>query len=103
MQPIGADELTLDEFGILRHRDTWVALSPVETTVMTLLLQDYGSVVSSPSLARAVWPEEEPRPERRGVHVIIFRLRKRIEPLGVAIATIRGQGFMLHLPPAAHA
>lgn len=90
------DEVTLDDFGILRYRDHWVALTPTEHTVMRLLLDGFGRVVTGEELARAVWPDDEPSPERRGVHVIVCRLRKRLKPLHVAIATIRGRGFMLH-------
>lgn len=89
-------DATLDEFGILRYANRWVALTPAETTALTLLLQSFGRVVSRTLLSRAVWPDREPTPDRRSIHVLVFRLRKRIEPLGLAIATIRGQGFMLH-------
>jgi DNA-binding response OmpR family regulator len=87
---------TLDQFGILRAGDRWTALTDRERTVMSMLLDGYGDVVLRADLNQALWPEREPDYEPRTIHVLIHRLRKQIAPLGLAIATIRTHGFMLH-------
>lgn len=91
-------EVSIDEYGILRYADHWVALAPAERTVMAMLLEAFGHVVSRTAICLAVWPDEEPNPRKRTIDVILYRVRKRIEPFGLAVATIRRQGFILDWP-----
>jgi DNA-binding winged helix-turn-helix (wHTH) protein len=89
--------VSLDDHGILRCGESWVALPKKEHAAMALLLSRFGSVVTAPALNRAVWPEREIDidPAYRPLNVIIFRLRKRLRAVGLEIATIRSQGFLL--------
>jgi DNA-binding response OmpR family regulator len=88
--------VSLDRYGILRYGDRWVALSKAEQAVMSMLLSAFGGVVARDALERSVWPDREPERSRRSIHVVVFRLRKRIAPLGLAISTIRSEGFLMH-------
>ena len=89
--------LSLDAHGVLRCGESWVALPKKEQAAMALLLSRFGSVVSRAALYRAVWPDRlvDLSSAYRPLNVIIFRLRKRLRAVGLEIATIRSQGFLL--------
>ncbi len=83
----------LDGDGVLRFREQWVSLPPVETRLTAALLERFGAVVSRETLARAGWPEGAPGRNALDVHVL--RLRRRLEPVGLAIRTVRSRGYLL--------
>jgi DNA-binding response OmpR family regulator len=93
MSQENAEELPeLDEFGVLRHHGSWVALSPVQESLMRRLLARFGLPVPRQQLRAEVWPESA---SPRTIDAHMFRLRDRIQPLGLFIHTIRGRGFIL--------
>lgn len=87
------DVPSLDEDGVLRQGGQWVALPPVEARLTDALLDRWGAVVSRDALARAGWPDGSPGRNALDVHVL--RLRRRLEPLGLAIRTVRSRGYVL--------
>lgn len=87
----------IDDDGVLRYRGRWVPLSPVENRLLTALLDRYGSVVGRQVLTKAGWVDGVP--SRNALDVKIFRLRQRIEPLGLTIRTVRARGYLLESPP----
>lgn len=89
----GVDVPSLDEDGVLRLGGQWVALPPVEARLTEALLDRWGAVVSRDALARAGWPDGAPGRNALDVHVL--RLRRRLEPIGVAIRTVRSRGYVL--------
>ena len=89
----------LDDDGVLRVGDRWVALPPVEARLTAALLSRYGAVVSRDALARAGWPTGSPGRNARDVHVL--RLRRRHSPLAPAIRTVRSRGYLLERGNAA--
>lgn len=86
------DEPGLDEFGVLRVGDAWVALSPVQEQLMRPLLARFGAPVARTTLTEAAWPDGEPL---RALDMHMAKLRARIAPLGLAVLTLRGRGFVL--------
>ena len=50
----------VDDDGLLRHRDRWVALSPVEQALVAVLIERFGAVVSRDTLSRRAWPDGSP-------------------------------------------
>ena len=86
---------SIDDDGVVRVGDDWTTLPPVEARLMTTLIDGYRSVVSRRDLARAGWPGGDPGRNALDVHVL--RLRRRIEPLGLQIRTVRSRGYMLDL------
>ncbi len=88
-----SEGLTLDEDGLLRNGSNWVALPPIEARLIAGLLAKPGAVVSRDALLRAGWPGEQPNRNVLDVHVL--RLRRRIEPLGLQIRTVRSRGYVL--------
>jgi DNA-binding winged helix-turn-helix (wHTH) protein len=57
------------------------------------LLERYGSVVSRETLTSAGWPGGAPGRNALDVHVL--RLRRRLDPIGLAIRTVRSRGYLL--------
>jgi hypothetical protein len=85
----------IDDNGVLRLGPSWVALAPVEGRLATALVERFGSVVSRDTLARAGWPTKAP--DRNVLDVHVLRLRRRLEPLGMAIRTVRSRGYVLEM------
>jgi hypothetical protein len=86
-------EPELDADGVLRCGSDWVSLPPVEARLMTALLDRFGAVVSREQLARAGWPKGAPGRNALDVHML--RLRRRIDPVGLVIRTVRSRGYLL--------
>ena len=87
----------LDEEGFLSFGTGRVHLPPVEARLAAALLDRYGAVVSAARLSRAGWPGAVP--SRGMLDVRIHRLRRRLEPLGLVLRTVRQRGWILE--PAA--
>lgn len=89
----------LDEEGFLSYGAQRVHVPPVEARLVGALLERYGAVVSANRLARAAWPDGNAT--RGMLDVRIHRLRRRLEPLGLVIRTVRQRGWILEaLAPA---
>ena len=83
----------LDPDGVLRFGGSWVSLPPVEARLMEALIGRFGAVVRRDHLASAGWPDGAPGRNALDVHVL--RLRRRIDPVGLAIKTVRSRGYLL--------
>ena len=77
----------------MRHHDIWVSLSPVEQALTRELLERFDAVVPRDVLAGRAWPDGAPTRNALDVHVL--RLRRRLEPLGLEIRTVRSRGYLL--------
>lgn len=87
----------LDDFGVLRLNGSWVALPPLEARLTEALLERLGAVTSRELLVRAGWPAGAPGRNALDVHVL--RLRRRLQPVGLAIRTVRSRGYLLEAAP----
>lgn len=83
----------LDPFGVLRFGDRWAPLPPLEARIVAVMLDRFGRVVSRRELTKAGWPEANPGRNSLDVHVL--RLRRRLEPIELAIRTVRARGYLL--------
>jgi len=92
-------DVSVDQNGVLRSHGSWVSLPPVEARLLIRLIEEEGQVVSREDLSAAGWPDGSPG--RNALDVRILRLRRRIEPLGLMIRTIRSKGYLLEIirPP----
>ena len=88
----------LDDFGVLRVNGSWVALPPLESRLAEALLERLGAVTSRELLIRAGWPTGAPGRNALDVHVL--RLRRRLQPVGLAIRTVRSRGYLMEPAPA---
>lgn len=90
-----AGELRLDK----RSRQAYfqnqaLNLSSREVAVLELLMNRYGRVVGKEQLAEHLTGLEE-EIGQNAVEVYVHRLRKKLEPLGVSVRTLRGLGYLL--------
>ncbi|MEI7917693.1 MAG: response regulator transcription factor [Methylophilaceae bacterium] len=69
-------------------------LSPREFSVLEMLLTRVGRVVSKDAIIDALskWDEGV---GNNAIEVYIHRIRKKLEPLGINVLTIRGLGYLL--------
>lgn len=74
-------------------------LSPREYAVLELLLIQAGKVVCKDRLAQRLSSEGDSIADN-AIEVYIHRVRKRIEPYGMVIRTLRGLGYMLEVAHA---
>ena len=85
--------LSMDQDGLLWRGRTWVALAPVEVRLMGVLMENARRVVRRAELVSAGWPDESRA--TRTLDVRLQRLRARIRPLGLEVASIRQRGYVL--------
>lgn len=71
-----------------------MALPPREYGVLEALLLQAGRVVSKDNIAQRLAVRSEELADN-AIEVYIHRLRKRLEPLGIGIRTLRGLGYLL--------
>jgi DNA-binding response OmpR family regulator len=95
--PVGFDEMeapVLDADGLLRFGGRWVALTPVQARVVTLLLDRFGDRVTGyDELRQAAWGATSRSPQ--ALATLVKRLRRRIEPIGLDVLTVRLRGYVL--------
>jgi two-component system OmpR family response regulator len=66
------------------------------------MISRIGRVISKEQLLERLYSYSE-EASSNAIEVYIHRLRKKIEPAGVTIRTIRGLGYVIDkLPPAPH-
>jgi two-component system OmpR family response regulator len=93
--------LTLDLAGrVAAVNDAPLELSARELGLLEILLQRPGRLVSKEQLVDHLceWGEEV---SNNAIEVYVHRLRKKLEPGGVRIATVRGLGYCLERMPDA--
>jgi DNA-binding response OmpR family regulator len=83
----------IDPLGVLRHDGSWISLSPTQEAIMRALIDHIGQAVARADLAALTWPDGGP--DHHAIDVHIYRLRPRLEKIGLVIHTLRGRGFML--------
>jgi len=79
------------------HGDRPVELSARELALLELLLLREGRVVSKEHIVNHLygWNDEV---GANAIEVYVYRLRKKLEPLGCEIRTIRGMGYLVERP-----
>ena len=94
----GASQPRLED-RVLRHREQTIVLSEVEALLMAVLLDGLGAVVTRAELVAGAWPDGVSG--RNTVDVAVGRLRRRLEPVGFRLRTVRSRGYLLELVPPA--
>jgi DNA-binding response OmpR family regulator len=75
-----------------------VALAPREFAILEMLLLNQGRVVSKSKLAALGGGEAEIG--SAALDVFVHRLRRKLEPAGLSVKTIRGVGYLVPTSPA---
>jgi two-component system, OmpR family, response regulator len=87
------EDVWIDDGGLLHYGRAWVALPDVEWRLMGPLVEHMGELVRRDDLTQAGWPGREVAAS--ALNVRIKKARKRLEPLGLQITTVRGRGYVL--------
>jgi hypothetical protein len=90
------EEPVLHPGRILTHGRGAVVLSRKEATVVRLLLDPIGSVVTRDALTGALWPEGPP-PSGYALDALLARLRRRLSGLHVCVRSVRTKGFVIYM------
>ena len=85
---------TLDPHGCLRFRGQWVALSLGEERLARVLVDHFDELVGDDGLVGHGWTAEQLA--SGAFRLQLHRLRRRIEPLGLAIRVARNRGYAMH-------
>jgi two-component system, OmpR family, response regulator len=97
---INLGSLSYDQIGrTARVNGAAVELSARELNLLEIFLQRVGRLVSKDQLVNHLceWGEEV---SGNAIEVYVHRLRKKLEPSGVRIVTVRGLGYSLEKPEA---
>jgi two-component system, OmpR family, response regulator len=89
----GAVELD-DDAHVVRFEGTEVGLSPTEYRLLRLLLRNQGRVLTRAQILDHVWDYDFDG-ESTVVETFISSLRKKVDPSGRLIKTVRGVGYRL--------
>lgn len=89
----GRSEPSLNCHGTLEYRGESTQLSAIQTDLVRLMVERFGAVVSREALATVAWPDADP--SENNLDVTIGRLRRRLEPVGLLIRTVRSRGYLL--------
>lgn len=90
---LNLDVPRIDSSGIMRFGGRHSSLPPLEARLAAVLVDHFRSVTSRAELTAAGWPNDEPG--RNALDVHILRLRRRLEPLGLRLRTVRSRGYLL--------
>ncbi|MGC9469749.1 MAG: FHA domain-containing protein [Anaerolineae bacterium] len=77
-------------------------LSPAQFTLLTLLMEADGDVVTREEVIRAVWPDAAGGVTDQALDALVYRLRERLTELDLEhnyIVTVRGHGFRYERNP----
>jgi len=78
---------------VLRYGGRTVVVSGGEGEVLRPLIAHFGELVTWAALRGHLWPDADRT--ARAISSRIFRVRSRVEPIGLTIYTIRGRGVVL--------
>ena len=91
--PLRFDTVGRRVFGAKRP----IELSPRELAVLEILLMRVGRVVSKAQMVNHLYGFGDEVADN-AVEVNVYRLRKKLEPLGCQIRTVRGMGYLMEQP-----
>ncbi len=87
------DDLRVDPAGIVLRGSRYALLTQLEFSVFEGLRQASHRHVSKEQLLAGIYLHEQDEAEIKIVDVVICKLRKKLKPLGVEIATVWGRGY----------
>jgi len=87
----------VDGAGRLLYDGQWVALSPIEARLASVLGRQFGAVVTPNELIDQAWPEtQSATPATDGaLRVHLSRLRKRVAEVGLEVRGVRNRGIVM--------
>ena len=89
---IGSTTMMLGGTAVLIGGES-LSLSPSEARLLATLARRPNAVLAKEQLLRAVWPHSTA--DSHTVEVAVARLRKRLQPYGVSVRSVRRRGYTL--------
>ena len=99
-QTASADRPSLDDAGLLRVGAQWVAMSPAQLPVVSLLVERFERVVRTEEIAHA-YASAGGSASPMALRTLMGRIAARATTVGLRVVTIRRRGAMLSLAPDA--
>lgn len=93
LEQLQHDHPVIDANHIVHFGGTSVLLSPAQAALVTALLERPGHVIERTRLEATVWPDGAPGP--KALDGVVFRLRRRLQGLGLVIRSAQARGFAL--------
>ncbi len=93
LEQLQHDHPVIDANHIVHFGGTSVLLSPAQAALVTALLEHPGHVIERGQLEATVWPDGAPGP--KALDGVVFRLRRRLQGLGLVIRSAQARGFAL--------
>jgi hypothetical protein len=91
---------TVDRHGRMVRGADWVALSPIETRLATVLCERFLDVVPECDLRKSAWPAAAGVGQSNSaLRVHLHRLRQRVAALDLELVSVRGEGVVLQDVP----
>jgi len=90
---LGHDHPVVDRNHIVHFGGTSIVLSPAQAVLVSELLERPGQVVDRTHLEAMLWPDGAPGP--KALDGVVFRVRRRLQGLGLVIRSTHGRGFSL--------
>lgn len=87
--------LDVDEDGLMRFGEGHARLTPLQARLVKALVDKMGVVVSRAELVMAGWGSSSGDASANALEANIVRLRRRLEPVGLQIRTVRSRGYLL--------
>ncbi len=84
--------------GAIYHQQEVLDLTPRELALMQALIAKPGQAVAKERLFELVFPGQA-EVHYEAIEVVVYRLRKKLQPTGVALVTLRGLGYLLKAQP----
>ena len=84
----------VDDDGLLRVGDDWVAITDAQLPVVTLLVERFGRLVGKEELV-AAYVAAGYSGHAASIRSLLARVAHRVAGLGLDLHTVRGQGVML--------
>jgi hypothetical protein len=88
----------VDPGGALTFGGRVVVVSPLETSLLQVLVAGFRSLVDRRELLECL-AKHRARSTRNALDLHITRIRRRIRPVGLAVRTARGHGYILEPAP----
>jgi DNA-binding response OmpR family regulator len=83
----------VEPWGQLSYEGRSEILSPIDHAITEKLVAHFDAAVNEQQLVEHAWPHGDGTATALRVH--IYRIRKRIAPLGLSISSLRGRGYIM--------
>jgi DNA-binding response OmpR family regulator len=89
------DLVVMPKDGVVTRGESRVRLTPMEMEFFSFLCKRHGRVVSRGSAMQYLYQLRDDEPSEKIIDVMLCKVRRKLQPLGVVIRTSWGYGWAL--------